>query len=40
MFMKDNGKIIKEMVEGNNFGKMEVFIKGIGKTTLLTVMEG
>ena len=37
--MKDNGKIIKEMGEENNFGKMEVCIKGIGKITLLMVME-
>jgi hypothetical protein len=29
--MKDNGKIIKEMVEVNSNGKMDLFIKAIGK---------
>ena len=29
--MKDNGKIIKEMVEENNNGKMVQYTKDIGK---------
>ncbi len=31
MFMKVNGKKIKEMEEVNNNGKMVLFIKDIGK---------
>jgi hypothetical protein len=31
MFIKDNGKIIKEMEEVYKFGKMVLFIKVIGK---------
>lgn len=38
--MKDSGKIIKEMEEANNSGKMVVFMKVIGKIILLTDMEG
>ena len=33
--MKGNGKIKKEMVEGLNFGKMDQFIKAIGRIILL-----
>jgi len=33
MYMKDNGKIIKEMERENNYGKMEVYMKDIGKIT-------
>jgi hypothetical protein len=32
--MKDNGKIIKEMEEVLKFGKMDPFMKGIGKIIL------
>lgn len=35
--MKGNGKIKKEMVEGLNFGKMDQFIKAIGRIILLMV---
>lgn len=39
MFMKDNGKITKEMAEVNNNGKMDQFMKDIGKIILLMAME-
>lgn len=39
MFMKDNGKTIKEMEEESNSGRMVVFIKVIGKIILPMVME-
>lgn len=31
MFMKDNGKIIKETEEENNNGKMVLYMKDIGR---------
>jgi hypothetical protein len=31
MFIKDNGKVIKEVEEVCKFGKMDLFIKDIGK---------
>jgi hypothetical protein len=37
--MKDNGKVIKEVVEVCKFGKMALFIKDIGKIILHMVME-
>lgn len=39
MFMRDNGKTIKEMEEESNSGRMVVFIKVIGKIILPMVME-
>lgn len=33
MFMKANGTIIKEVDEECKFGKMDLFIKAIGKIT-------
>lgn len=33
MFMKVNGTIIKEVDEGCKFGKMDLFIKAIGRIT-------
>lgn len=33
MFMKDSGKIMKEMGEENSSGKMVAYIKAIGKIT-------
>jgi hypothetical protein len=35
MFMKDNGKINKEMEGDLNYGMMDQFIKAIGKIILL-----
>ncbi len=40
MFIKDSGKIIKEMEEENNFGRMVAFMKAIGKITLHMVSDG
>lgn len=36
--MKDNGKITKETEEVNNSGKMDQYIKAIGKTIKLMDM--
>ena len=34
MYMKDNGKINKEMEKGNNYGKMALYMKDIGRIIL------
>lgn len=39
MYTKDSGKIIKETVEVHKFGKMDLFMKDIGKIIQLMVME-
>jgi hypothetical protein len=31
MYTKDNGRVIKETVEVHKFGKMDLFMKDIGK---------
>lgn len=38
--MKVSGKGTREMVEGNNFGRMAVYIKGTGRTILPMDTEG
>jgi hypothetical protein len=37
--MKDSGKILKEMEWENNYGKMDLYMRAIGKITWLTDMD-
>ena len=38
-FIQDNGNMVKGMEEENKIGKMDLYLKDIGKTIWLKVME-